>query len=167
MSKGAMLHLICGKVASGKSTLARSLAAVPGTVLLSEDVWLKGLYSDHLETLSDYVKYSAMLRTTLEPHVVALLRAGLSVVLDFAANTVETREWMRRIYEAADCRHELHLIDVPDEICKQRLRARNAAGTHEFQVSDEQFDRISRHFQPPTDAEGFNVRLYTPGRDEQ
>ncbi|MET1410855.1 ATP-binding protein [Roseibium sp. HPY-6] len=160
MSKEATLYLVCGKVASGKSTLARSLAAGPGTVLLSEDVWLKGLYADRLETLSDYVKYSERLKVTLEPHIVCLLRAGLSVVLDFAANTVEMRKWMRRLFEAAGCPHELHLIDVPDEVCKQRLRARNAAGTHEFRVSDEQFDRITSHFQPPTDTEGFNVHRH-------
>jgi predicted kinase len=31
------LHMLCGKIAAGKSTLARQLADVPFTVLLSED----------------------------------------------------------------------------------------------------------------------------------
>ena len=33
--------------------------------------------------------------------------------------------------------HELHLFDVPDTICKQRLRERNEGGEHPFQVSEE------------------------------
>lgn len=160
MRNETTLHLICGKVASGKSTLARSLAENPDTILLQEDVWLSGLYADQLKTLSDYVRYSETLRNTLEPHIVELLRAGPSVVLDFPANTVEYRRWMRRLFETAGCSHQLHLIDVSDDICKQRLRARNATGTHEFQVSDDQFDRITSHFQRPSDVEGFNIVVH-------
>jgi hypothetical protein len=32
--------------------------------------------------------------------------------------------------------HELHLLDVPDMICKQRLLERNSGGEHVFQVSE-------------------------------
>ncbi len=160
MRNETTLHLICGKVASGKSTLARSLAENPDTILLQEDFWLSGLYADQLKTLSDYVRYSETLRNTLEPHIVELLRAGPSVVLDFPANTVEYRRWMRRLFETAGCSHQLHLIDVSDGICKQRLQARNATGTHEFQVTDDQFDRITSHFQRPSDVEGFNIVVH-------
>jgi predicted kinase len=155
------LHLLCGKVASGKSTLAKSLAAAEGTILLQEDFWLSSLYADELTTLSDYVRYSERLRNAMEPHIVQILRSGLSVVLDFQANTVEARNWMRRIFEAADCQHQLHLLDVSDDICKARLRSRNASGSHEFQVSDEEFDRISSYFERPTAEEGFNLQNHT------
>lgn len=160
MGEQATLHLICGKIAAGKSTLARSLANAPGTILIREDAWLSELYGDRMQTLADYVAFSAKLRSALEPHIVDLLRSGLSVVLDFPANTTELRRWMRRLFETAGCAHELHLLDVSDVICKERLRKRNASGAHEFQVSDEQFDRVSRHFQPPTEAEGFQVRVH-------
>ena len=36
----ATLHLICGKAASGKTTLARRLAAEHAAVLFCEDKWL-------------------------------------------------------------------------------------------------------------------------------
>ncbi|WP_420332648.1 AAA family ATPase [Roseibium sp.] len=160
MGEQATLHLICGKIAAGKSTLARSLANAPGTILIREDAWLSELYGDQMQTLADYVSFSAKLRSALEPHIVDLLRSGLSVVLDFPANTAELRRWMRRLFETAGCTHELHLLDVSDEICKERLRKRNASGEHEFQVSDEQFDRVSRHFQRPTEAEGFQIRVH-------
>lgn len=160
MDGQATLHLICGKIAAGKSTLARSLAETPGTILIREDFWLSELYGDQMQTVADYVTFSAKLRTALEPHIVDLLKSGLSVVLDFPANTVEYRRWMRCLFETAGCAHQLHLLDVSDEICKDRLRKRNASGDHEFQVSEEQFDRVSRHFQPPSEAEGFRVRLH-------
>ncbi|WP_366863885.1 AAA family ATPase [uncultured Roseibium sp.] len=50
--------------------------------------------------------------------------------------------------------------DVPDEVCKERLRQRNAAGKHEFSVSEAEFDRISSHFQPPAADENFNLKIY-------
>lgn len=37
------LHMLCGKIASGKSTLAARLSATPGTVLVSEDAWRTAL----------------------------------------------------------------------------------------------------------------------------
>jgi hypothetical protein len=92
MSDGKpVLHLLCGKIASGKSTLAGQLAEELGTVLISEDRWLDGLYGDQMETLRDYVRFAGKLRAMMGPHVAGLLRAGISVVLDFPANTVETR----------------------------------------------------------------------------
>nr|WP_256583759.1 AAA family ATPase [Pseudomonas sp. GW460-12] len=38
------LHLLCGKIAAGKSTLAKELVAEHAAILLSEDTWLAQLY---------------------------------------------------------------------------------------------------------------------------
>lgn len=153
----ATLHLVCGKIGSGKSTLTQRLASAPHTVRISEDDWLSRLYPNEIHTLADYVRCAGRLRDAMSGHIEALLRIGVSVVLDFPANTVATRAWMRGVYERAGAAHALHLLDVPDEVCKARLRARNAAGDHPFETSDAEFDQISRHFAPPTADEGFNV----------
>ena len=50
----ATLHLLCGKIASGKSTLAARLGAEPGCIILSEDQWLAALYPDQLHSVADY-----------------------------------------------------------------------------------------------------------------
>ena len=152
-----MLHLVCGKIAAGKTTLTRELAAAPATVLIAEDTWMAALFKDELRELADYVRCSAKLREAMGPHVADLLRTGLSVVLDFPANTVANRRWMRSIFEAAGAAHTLHLLDVPDEVCKARLRQRNAKGGHEFTVTDAQFDQFTCYYVPPASAEGFNV----------
>ena len=154
------LHLFCGKVASGKSTLADRFAERPNSILLREDVWLSGLYGEQMSTLADFVRCSSLLKKTITPHVVALLRSGLSVVLDFHANTRESRTWMRTIADKAECAHQLHFLDIPDEICKRRLRQRNTAGQHEFSVSEAEFDRIASHFQPPAKDETFNLKIH-------
>ncbi len=153
----ATLHLLCGKIGAGKSTLAKRLAAAPATVLVSEDTWLAAIYPNEIQALADYVRCSGRLRTVMAAHVQALLRAGVSVVLDFPSNTVQTRLWARGVFEGAAAAHRLHLLDVPDAVCKARLRARNASGTHPFETSDAQFDQISSHFVAPTEDEGFHL----------
>jgi len=58
--------------------------------------------------------------------------------------------------------HELHLVDVPDAICKQRLRERNAGGKHAFQVSEAEYDLFTSYFVPPRPDEGFTVVVHAP-----
>ena len=155
------LYLICGKIGAGKSTLARRLASRAPALLIREDHWTSNLFAGDLKTIEDYGRLSARLRAAMGPHVVDILRQGLSVVLDFPANTVKNRNWMRSLMTEAEVAHELHLLDLPDAVCKQRLRERNARGDHPLQVTDAEYDQFTRHFVPPGPGEGFNVILHT------
>ena len=157
MLQPTTLHFFCGKAASGKSTHAARLADAPHTVLLSEDHWLHALYGDQMTSLKDYVHFTQKLRRALTPHVLDLLQSGFSVVLDFSANTVESRKWMRRLIDQSGVAHQLHLFDLSDETCLMRLQARNASGAHPFTLSDAQFAQLSQHFAPPQADEGFNI----------
>ncbi len=157
------LHLLCGKIAAGKSTLSSELGRRPGTIVIAEDQWLARLYGEELRSVPDYIRCSAKLRDAMKPHLVALLTTGISVVLDFPANTVAQRAWMRGIFEEAGSTHTLHYLDVPDDVCKARLRARNASGKHEFAASDEQYEVITSYFVPPAPDEGFNVVMHRCG----
>jgi len=74
---------------------------------------------------------------------------------------VKNRDWMRSLMTEAQVAHELHLLDLPDTVCKQRLRERNARGEHPFQVTDAEYDQFTRHFVPPGPGEGFNVIVHT------
>ena len=153
----AILHLMCGKIASGKSTLAANLGRKDNHVTISEDDWLATLFSDQMRSISDYVRCSNKLQHIMGSHVASLLNSGVCVVLDFPANTVVQRVWMRDIINATNAQHQLHYLDVPDKTCIERLVDRNAMGEHPFAASEEQFALISKHFVPPTDDEGFNI----------
>lgn len=154
------LHLFCGKIAAGKSTLAKRLAEQSGAVLISEDDWMSGLFGPEMESFDDYIRYSARLRTTVTPHLVALLKAGNSVALDFPANTRKLRGWMRGIAKAAEVSTLLHFLDLPDASCKARLRGRNAMGGHVFAPTDAEFDLISGYFEAPGPEEGLPVVVH-------
>ncbi|MEM8630937.1 MAG: ATP-binding protein [Pseudomonadota bacterium] len=154
-------HMLCGKMASGKSSLARRLAQAESTVLISEDAWLGTLFADQMSTGQDYMRCAGKLQAIMGPHVAALLSAGVSVVLDFPANTVENRAWMKGILDETDATHVLHVLDVPDHICLGRLAARNAAGDHPFAPTEAQFHQFSKYFVPPAQDEGFNIELHS------
>jgi predicted kinase len=158
------LHLVCGKIAAGKSTLCNRLADAPATLLIGEDKWMKRLFGPEMHTIEDYVRYSARLREAMGPHIEDVLRAGLSVVLDFPANTVANRQWMRDIFENAGVAHQLHYLEASDASCRARMHARYARGEHDFFVTDEQFDLITSCFKPPTPAEGLHVITYREAR---
>ena len=155
-----VLHFFVGKICAGKSTLAAELGRTPHTVVVSEDEWLSALFGDEIASMEDYLRCSYRLRDVLAPRLVALMRAGLSVVADFQANTIEARLWMREIFKNAACAHRLHFLDVPDDVCRARLRRRNAEGGNPFAATDAQFERITRHFVAPSTDEKFEVVLY-------
>jgi AAA domain len=103
----ATLYCVCGKIAAGKTTLARRLAAEHVAVLICEDEWLVRLEAE-IESFDDFRKHARRLRAAIGPHVVDLLRLGISVVLDVPANTPKDRAWIRLLFEAAQASHELH-----------------------------------------------------------
>lgn len=155
-----ILHVICGKIAAGKSTLAAKLAEPEGTILISEDDWIFALFGEEMSTAKDYVCNASKLRQIMAPHIVMLLNTGVSVALDFQANTVESRAWIRLLLTQTDADHQLHVLTSPDDVCLARLRARNAGGDHPFSATEEQFHQFASYFKPPTPEEGFNLVIH-------
>lgn len=153
----ATLHFFCGKIASGKSTLAQQLVREQQAVLLSEDTWLTALYPGQIIQLTDYIEKSRLLKSALELHLVTLLQKGITLVLDFPANTPEQRRWLKGLAEQAGCSYCCHVLDVSDEECKRRLAARNLSGENPFTTSAEQFDLITAHFSYPSEEEGLVI----------
>ena len=156
------LHLMCGKIASGKSTLAKALAVEQGAIVLSEDQWLSRLYPGEINSIADYLRCAQRIRGVLGPLVVSMLASGVSVVLDFPANTVADREWLRRLAQDAHVPHCLHYLEVDDHTCRARLHARNALAEHEFAVTDAEFDLITRYFCVPDAQEGLVIVVHRP-----
>ncbi len=154
----AKLIFFCGKMAAGKTTLAKELAARERAVLLSQDQLIEHLFPGEVIDVPSYLKYSSRLTSAIGPHVSALLALGTSVVLDFPGNTRSQRAWFRELFEQAGADHELHFIDAPDALCKRQLNERSKdlpPGTP--WTSEAEFDMIMAHFLPPSEGEGFNV----------
>jgi predicted kinase len=158
----AKLLFLCGKMAAGKSTLARQLAARDNAILFSQDEWIDALYPRAVVNVATYLEYSGRINRTLAPYVVSLLARDISVVLDFPGNTRNQRAWFREIIESSGADHELHYVDTPDEISRAQLKSRSAhlpPGTP--WTTDADFDLIASHFTAPAADERFNVIRHT------
>ncbi|URX62625.1 ATP-binding protein [Luteibacter anthropi] len=156
----AILHMVCGKIAAGKSTLTARLAGEVRHVAISEDVWLSRLYPDDIRSIDDYIRCSTRLKDAMAEHVTRMLASGICVVLDFPFNTVASRAWGRNIASQAGCGHRLHYLDVSDAVCLARLHARNARAEHPFQATEAEFAQITQYFVAPVAEEGLHVVVY-------
>ena len=164
MGISAKLIFLCGKMAAGKSTLARDLARRENAVLMVQDEFLDHLFPGEITDIPGFIKCSARLRSAIGPHVSALLSKGISVVLDFPGNTRAQRAWFRELFERANVGHELHFVDASDALCKRQLEERSK----DFRpgspwTTDAEFDAITVYFQPPSEDEGFNVVRHERG----
>jgi predicted kinase len=159
------LHVLCGKLASGKTTLAKQIADQSGAVLICEDIWLSKLFPGEIASFADYLNRSARFRSALAPHVRSLLGCGTSVVLDFAGNVPQERAWVRAVGDAGGVRVVLHYLNASDELCKSQLHRRNEERPDGSQpTTDAEFDAITRYFVPPDPSEGFDVKEYEAER---
>ena len=154
----AKLFFFCGKMAAGKSTLAKRLAEREDAILLIQDELAETLFPGLIVNVATYLEYSGRINRMVAPQVAAILGKGVSVVLDFPANTLNQRAWFRRILECTGVDHELHFVDTPDAICKAQLKARSAhlpPGAH--WTTEQDFDLIASHFKAPAEDERFTV----------
>ena len=156
----ATLHFIYGKPGAGKTRLARELGASVPAVVFCEDEYIAAT-SDAIQTLQQFIERSRRVRELLiAPAATQILRLGVSVVFDFGGNTVAHRAWVRSVFEAAGADHVLHVLDVPDDECKRRVRERNVAkppGLYFGDVSDEMVDAVLPYITPPAASEGFSL----------
>ena len=158
MSSAAKLIFLCGKMAAGKSTLARDLADREKAVLLVQDALLETLFPGEITDIQGFVMRSTRLKDALTPLVCALLSKGISMVLDFPGNTRAQRAWFRELVERANVEHELHFVDASDALCKRQLRERSKGlPAYTRWTSDAEFEAITAYFQAPAEDEKFKV----------
>jgi predicted kinase len=69
----AKLIFLCGKMAAGKSTLARDIAERKNAILLVQDEFLDSLFPGEITDIPGFIDRSRRLRNALTPHVCALL----------------------------------------------------------------------------------------------
>jgi predicted kinase len=151
---------MCGKLASGKTSLAQHIAQETGAFFFSEDLWLACLFPGEIKSFDDYFNRSSRFRAAIEPLLRTLLERGHSVVLDFAGNSPKERVWALSLSHAKGSAI-LHYIQASDEVCKRRLQKRNderPGGSQE--TTEAEFDFITKYFVVPDPTEGFIIQKY-------
>jgi predicted kinase len=154
MSK-ARLILTCGLPGSGKTMLARQLAADRGAVRLTQDEWLWALGSTPWDEPTREKVDHELWRLAQE-----ILRLGLSVVLDFGLWAQIERDEMRAAARDLGVGVELHYLDVPTDELWQRIEARNWEPPWDsYPIRRADLDGWAASFQAPDAAE---LALFDP-----
>jgi len=149
----ARLVLICGLPASGKSTLARRLAAQLPAIRLDKDAWVTRLGGDVWDD-DLRVRVEALLWDLTQE----LLRQGQSVVLEWGHWARAERDEKRLGAHALGAEVELHYLSAPIDELVRRADARTAAGEWSAApITREHLETWASLFQPPDEEE---LRLF-------
>lgn len=159
VNKGTLVFF-CGKMGAGKSTKSKEIARELNAILLSEDEWLSALYPEEIHNFGDYIKYSSRLKPLLLEHVRSILNTGISVVMDFPANTRNQRKWFKEIFSDHAIPHKLIFIDVDDQLCLEQIKLRREAYPERARFDTEEvFYQVTSYFERPSDSEGFEIEV--------
>lgn len=158
--KSGTLIFFCGKMGAGKSTKSKEILAERNAILISEDEWLAALYPGEIATFNEYVDYSRKLKPLIETHVVSLLKTGVTVIMDFPANTKRQREWFKQLITKAESPYEFNYLAASDEICLRQISQRRTEQPERAEFdTDIVFKEVSKYFEAPDESEGLHIQV--------
>jgi len=151
--------VVMGRIASGKSTLARALGAELGWEVLSSDRLRKELAGLPLHQRSgpdarQRLYSAAMTRQTYRRLLAAAearMRQGHSVILDATFARREYRDWLVQRFERNGLFWRCLEIQAGSAAVKQRLRAREGRPEEVSDARLEDFPRLDRLYESPVE----------------
>ena len=143
--------LICGAICSGKSTLARELAKRENAVILSNDELTKAV-GDYLGDQHDAV--AARMQLYLRGKAVEIVRAGVSVILEWGFWRRADRDELSRHLTAQDVPFEWHYMDMtPTQLRRDAARRNARPGPSDYIVDEGLMQKCLSAFEPPEPGE--------------
>jgi len=148
IASGPVLMLFCGLPGSGKTTLARRLAAQSGAVRFSTDEWMADLGIDPFDAIRD------RLQMRLDRLWRELLAHGQSIILEDGTWKREERDEIRRIAASMDAVTEMHYFDIRISELWRRLELRNSDPPYgAAPITIDVLEQSVRRFERPDEAE--------------
>lgn len=119
----AKVFLICGKICCGKSTYAKHLQDDNKAVILSVDEIMLAVFGLYAGEKHD--EYAVRVRNYLFEKSLEVIKADVSVILDWGFWTSAGRDEAKKFYRSRNIECELHYIDICEDIWKARIVQRN------------------------------------------
>lgn len=162
------VHIVCGPLGAGKTTIARRLAKEHGAVRFSLDEWVMQLFGSEapapmrFEWWADRCKRcSERIWSTAQ----CILANGLDVVLDFGfPRSADREEYRGRATQIGAIVH-LHVVTAAPDLRWKRVQARNRDKLETFAlvVTEAMFAGSEHWWEHPSDAElAGAVTMHTP-----
>ena len=153
----SIVHLICGPVGAGKTTFGRAFAAEREALFFCVDEWMATLYM--MDAPTPLTLEWALPRTQRCDQQIwsvaqQALALGTDVILELGFFKKEQRTRMRDLAASAGFPVELHVLDVPRDVRRERVRLRNqGSATYTVEVDDAMFEWAEAYYEPLDDAE--------------
>ena len=152
----AKVILICGKIASGKTTYAKNLINIKENraVLLSCDEMMSALFGWYSDDFDEKVKkvIEFIYNKSLD-----ILAADVDVILDFGFWSEEQRNEAKQFYKNKRINCEMHYIDIDENIRQKNIEKRNQAvknsETTDVFIDDNLADKCLSIFEVPAHEE--------------
>ncbi len=153
------VHIMCGLPGTGKSSYARKLATDKDAVLFSLDEWMTDLLGDSYKN-TEFERFVLPCQKMIWRASLPLLDREIEFVYDFAIYSKKGRKELFDKIRGYGAEAIIYYFNIPHETCKERLRRRGVSKTvHEAVVTPEQFDKLVTYFVPPSEDEGFKVKI--------
>jgi len=145
------VHLICGKICSGKSYYAQELAKQENAVVLSVDELSLSILPMYLGDQHDAAM--AKVRGYLHKRAEDILRTGTDVILEWGFWTRPDREATEEMYAGKGFDVRWHYIEASDEILRKSIEARNVQVLEgkdlSYFVDEGLFEKMKSRFEEP------------------
>lgn len=152
------IHLVFGPQGAGKSTYSRDLVRSIGATRFSIDEWMTELYGSDIPKPLNYSWI--MERVKRCEHRIwitaeQIAKNGGHVILDLGFMKIKNRREFSELTEKAGLAFQVHYVNAPHELRRNRVIARNTekGETFSFPVTPQMFDFMEKEFEPPTEAE--------------
>ncbi|PCJ46492.1 MAG: hypothetical protein COA99_02745 [Moraxellaceae bacterium] len=157
----ARLILVCGPTGVGKTTYSLSLAKEAKAIRFSIDPWMQTLFSKDMGTLDFSWMMERVNRCYEQIWEVSeqILAINGNVILDLGFTTKAQREIFSNRARELDIHAEVHYLDAPKGIRKQRVDKRNSEkdpAVYAFEVTDMMFNFMESKFEIPDQEELIN-----------
>ena len=155
-----MVTLLCGRIGSGKTTLAKQIQIRTGAVLLSADDLLLTVFTGclgdkHDETNARCLQYLFQMAGQLDA-------LGISSIIDAGFWTRESRQNAREYFTSRNIENKLYYLYLEDDLRKARVAARNellrTSTRREFILCEQTLARLDAKFEEPS-AEEYDERV--------
>lgn len=144
------VYCLCGKIGSGKSTVARELAHRYQAVIFNLDEIMEPLFGQTLGR-ERYVKNLAICRDYVYGLADQILRGGIPVVFDFGFWSREERQKTAQRFD----RHDVVFIylEVSDEDQRRRVGLRNESPEKTYAFTEAMLEVLNQYFEEPNPDE--------------
>ena len=150
----ARLILVCGPTGVGKTTYSLSLSKEVGAIRFSIDPWMQTLFSKDMTSLDYSWMIERVNRCYEQIWQVSeqILAINGNVILDLGFTTKAQRDIFSNRAKEMNIKPEIHYLDAPKDIRKQRVDKRNIEkdpSVYAFEVTDMMFNFMEPKFEIP------------------